>query len=134
MKAWSNLKKAVVISVVGIFGLVGIGSLGNSTKNQVNTPITNPSPSAVQGAQTTQQSPIDTTPTPTPIAEPAANSEPLNCPNGTYVNSDGSTVCSPYAAPSAPAGAAARCVDGSYSFSQHRSGTCSHHAGVAEWL
>jgi len=34
----------------------------------------------------------------------------------------------------APAGATARCADGSYSFSQHRSGTCSYHGGVALWL
>ena len=34
----------------------------------------------------------------------------------------------------APAGATARCRDGTYSFSQHRSGTCSHHGGVATWL
>jgi len=33
-----------------------------------------------------------------------------------------------------PAGATAQCRDGSYSFSQHRSGTCSHHGGVARWL
>jgi hypothetical protein len=33
-----------------------------------------------------------------------------------------------------PPGATARCRDGSYSFSQHRSGTCSHHGGVAVWL
>ncbi|MGZ4358598.1 MAG: DUF3761 domain-containing protein [Gaiellaceae bacterium] len=33
-----------------------------------------------------------------------------------------------------PPGATARCRDGSYSYSQHRSGTCSHHGGVAEWL
>jgi hypothetical protein len=35
---------------------------------------------------------------------------------------------------SAPPGASARCTDGSYSFSTHRSGTCSHHRGVAAWL
>lgn len=35
---------------------------------------------------------------------------------------------------SAPAGATARCRDGTYSFSQHRAGTCSHHGGVAAWL
>ncbi len=35
---------------------------------------------------------------------------------------------------SAPPGATARCNDGTYSFSQHRSGTCSHHGGVAAWL
>lgn len=34
----------------------------------------------------------------------------------------------------APPGATARCRDGTYSFSQHRSGTCSYHGGVAVWL
>jgi len=33
-----------------------------------------------------------------------------------------------------PTGATARCRDGMYSFSRHRSGTCSHHGGVATWL
>lgn len=28
----------------------------------------------------------------------------------------------------------ARCSDGTLSYSAHRSGTCSHHGGVAEWL
>jgi len=32
-----------------------------------------------------------------------------------------------------PAGATAKCRDGSYSYSAHRSGTCSHHGGVAVW-
>lgn len=57
-----------------------------------------------------------------------------SCPNGTYVNSAGNTVCSPYQSSSAPAGATAECRDGTYSFSQSRRGTCSHHGGVAEWL
>jgi len=35
---------------------------------------------------------------------------------------------------SAPPGATARCKDGTYSYSQHRQGTCSHHGGVAVWL
>lgn len=34
----------------------------------------------------------------------------------------------------APAGASAQCNDGTYSYSQHRRGTCSHHHGVAVWL
>jgi uncharacterized protein DUF3761 len=34
----------------------------------------------------------------------------------------------------APPGATARCRDGTYSYSRHRSGTCSHHGGVAVWL
>ena len=33
-----------------------------------------------------------------------------------------------------PPGATARCRDGTYSYSRHRSGTCSHHGGVAVWL
>lgn len=35
---------------------------------------------------------------------------------------------------SPPPGATAKCRDGTYSFSQHHSGTCSHHGGVAQWL
>jgi hypothetical protein len=35
---------------------------------------------------------------------------------------------------SPPPGATALCRDGTYSFSQHHSGTCSHHGGVAKWL
>ena len=35
---------------------------------------------------------------------------------------------------SPPAGATAICRDGTYSFSQHHSGTCSYHGGVAQWL
>jgi|HubBroStandDraft_3_1064219.scaffolds.fasta_scaffold812150_1 hypothetical protein len=30
--------------------------------------------------------------------------------------------------------ATARCRDGSFSFSAHPCGMCSHHGGVAEWL
>jgi hypothetical protein len=37
-------------------------------------------------------------------------------------------------ASSPPPGATALCRDGTYSFSKHRSGTCSYHGGVARWL
>lgn len=37
-------------------------------------------------------------------------------------------------APAAPAGATAICRDGTYSFSQSRSGTCSSHGGVLRFL
>jgi len=33
-----------------------------------------------------------------------------------------------------PTGAIAKCKDGLYSHSKHRSGTCSKHGGVAQWL
>jgi hypothetical protein len=51
-----------------------------------------------------------------------------------YRNVDGDLVPSPVFSKTAPEGATAKCRDGSYSFSRHRSGTCSHHGGVAEWL
>jgi hypothetical protein len=56
--------------------------------------------------------------------------------HGHYVNKAGAVVHSPAHSVSgqAPAGASAKCRDGTYSFSQHRGGTCSHHAGVAAWL
>ena len=56
--------------------------------------------------------------------------------HGSYKNSDGQEVHRPAHSKTgkAPAGASARCGDGSYSFSTHRRGTCSHHGGVASWL
>jgi hypothetical protein len=94
------------------------------------------------GVETARSAPVDTVTTPAvnevlvvgtkapaPVYTPAPN-----CPNSTYVNSAGNVVCSPYESNSAPAGASAQCSDGTYSFSQSRSGTCSHHGGVAVWL
>jgi hypothetical protein len=43
-------------------------------------------------------------------------------------------LAAPGAVRDAPPGATALCNDGTYSFSQTRSGTCSHHGGVAQWL
>lgn len=51
-----------------------------------------------------------------------------------YTNSAGNKVHSPAYSDSVPAGASAKCRDGTYSFSQSRRGTCSRHGGVAEWL
>jgi hypothetical protein len=99
------------------------------------------------GVETSRTSPVDTITTPVvnqvtvigtyvapaPISTHVSTPAP-SCPNGTYVNSAGNTVCSPYASPSAPVGATAQCVDGTYSFSKTHSGTCSHHGGVATWL
>jgi hypothetical protein len=67
---------------------------------------------------------------------PASRSAPLLVERGSYVNSDGARVHVPAHTVdgSIPAGASARCNDGSWSFSAHRRGTCSHHGGVAHWL
>src|SRR6185437_5218399 len=51
-----------------------------------------------------------------------------------YTNRSGHRVHTPVQARSTPAAATARCRDGSYSFSEHHSGTCSHHGGVSTWF
>lgn len=53
-----------------------------------------------------------------------------------YVNINGQEEHSPTKSKSdeIPTGGSAQCIDGSFSFSKHRSGTCSHHGGVAAWL
>jgi Protein of unknown function (DUF3761) len=49
-------------------------------------------------------------------------------------NVDGDCISGPGHADSSPPGATAQCSDETFSFSQHRQGTCSHHGGVAVWL
>ncbi len=88
------------------------------------------------GVETSRSEPVDTVTTAAineVIVHGTKAPAPV-CSNGTYVNSAGNTVCSPYSSQSAPAGASAQCSDGTYSFSQSRRGTCSHHGGVATWL
>jgi hypothetical protein len=101
-------------------------TLARSTTSSSASPTTTST-----GAAPTTTTTARPTTTTTAAAAPAAAT---NCPNGTYTNSYGNTVCRPYAADSAPAGATAQCNDGTYSFSQHRSGTCSGHGGVRQWL
>ncbi len=65
----------------------------------------------------------------------SSNQAKVDCEsNGTYLNSKGQTVKRPENCSGPPQGATARCRDGTYSFSQSRRGTCSHHNGVAKWL
>src|SRR5437899_3174097 len=75
-------------------------------------------------------------PSPSPTPQATAPSTTGSCPANYYRNSSGVCVHRPAKTQGSavPAGATAQCRDGSYSFSQHRSGTCSHHGGVAKWL
>jgi hypothetical protein len=62
-------------------------------------------------------------------------SSPMLSNNSHYTNNDGNVVHSPaYSFGGVPTGATAQCSDGTYSFSQHRQGTCSHHGGVSRWF
>lgn len=93
------------------------------------TPTSTPTPSPTQKATVLPlrtSTPKPATPAPTP------NSGLSN--DNYYTNSDGNTVHSPAYSDSVPSGATAKCRDGTYSFSQHRSGTCSGHGGVYQWL
>jgi hypothetical protein len=75
------------------------------------------------------------TPQPQPSPNPPSQQQKPKCTdNGTYTNSQGQTVKRPENCSAAPQGATAQCRDGTYSFSQSRRGTCSHHGGVAKWL
>jgi hypothetical protein len=67
------------------------------------------------------------------VASGAAGAHPaaLACGRDYYMNVSGHCVHRPA---SSPAGATARCRDGTYSYSEHASGTCSHHGGVARWI
>jgi Protein of unknown function (DUF3761) len=63
-------------------------------------------------------------------ARPVASVVP-SCAVGYYKNADGKCVRRPS---HDPRGATAQCRDGTYSYSQHASGTCSHHGGVRRWI
>ncbi len=70
-------------------------------------------------------------PTPRPTFKPVPTIAPQTQSSPDYyINVDGNKVQSPTYYNSPPVGATAKCGDGTYSFSQHRSGTCSHHGGV----
>ena len=101
----------------------------STSTTSASTTSTTVARTAIVTAPPATQAPVSRAPAVTSPAVP-----PTSCPNGTYVNSAGNDVCRPAPVAGPPAGATAQCQDGDYSFSQHRSGTCSGHGGVARWL
>ena len=97
------------------------------------SPLT-PTPPSVAPLPPVTTQPAATTQPQRNTLPPTRSPSPTTCADGSYVNVDGNCIPGPRPAPSAPAGATAQCNDGTYSFSQNRSGTCSHHGGVAVWL
>ncbi|HEX3847352.1 MAG TPA: DUF3761 domain-containing protein [Steroidobacteraceae bacterium] len=86
-------------------------SSASSTASSGNTAAASAAPAAPAAA-----------PAPSSSASTAAGkSASKSAPTATASNTD-------------PTGATAKCKDGSYSHSQHHSGSCSSHGGVAEWL
>src|SRR5437660_1265621 len=151
-QAEMNKKSKIVLWVLGILILLGVIGNVNAPKTTVagiqtatptitetisviptNTPIPTPStrPTAIQ-------KPIYIPATATPTQAITQTQNTTNQPatglsnNNYYINSQGNEVHSPANSTdgSIPAGATAKCGDGTYSFSQSHRGTCSHHGGV----
>jgi len=115
-RSWYTKKRYTIpLAILGIFAL----ALANSTPapTAVSTPMVAATAASAPAAQSAQVQATD---------EQLSN-------NNYYTNVSGNEVHSPAYAPAIPANATAQCGDGTYSFSQHRSGTCSHHGGVATW-
>ena len=133
-----------VILLLGIIGST-VPSLNAVLGTQTTvTPTTQPTatltpeptiePTATNTPTPTKK-PVYIAPTATPTSVPAANAESGGLSNNNhYTNVDGNEVHSPAYSDSVPEGASAICGDGTYSFSQNRRGTCSHHGGVTQWL
>lgn len=69
------------------------------------------------------------------VCSPALARSTCHSNGGTYTNVDGNQIPDPACLPKGKhvSGETAICRDGSHSFSQHHSGTCSGHGGVAQW-
>ncbi|WP_439383339.1 DUF3761 domain-containing protein [Amycolatopsis lexingtonensis] len=93
-------------------------------------PVTTSEAAAVTTVPTTPQAAAPK-PKTAPKTTAQAAPKPAECGADYYRNSDGNCVHRPSDNPS---GATALCKDGTYSYSQHRSGTCSGHGGVRTWL
>lgn len=121
-RAWYK-KKRFITSLVIVAGLISLASPGNSAPTAVPTsaPISKPFAAPV---------------TVNKVTKLLENTEPLPglSNDNYYTNVDGNEVHSPAYSDGIPARASAQCRDGTYSFSQHKSGTCSRHGGVATWL
>ena len=130
-------KKKVYIIALAVVAILVIAGLSNSSPTQTATQLQtqtsqtrslNSSPNSFNNLQPLPSGSL-------PQVLPQTNTQPNNglSNNNYYTNVNGNTVHSPAYSNSPPAGASAICRDGTYSFSQNRSGTCSHHGGVSSW-
>ncbi|WP_432705998.1 DUF3761 domain-containing protein [Actinoallomurus iriomotensis] len=104
-----------------------------------------PVPSAWPGDSASAESSPDPAPSTVTPSDPPSRTAPSSPPRRTHrvthrpvtrrpvVRRRPTHRASAPKAPSHPSGATARCNDGTYSYSQHHQGTCSHHGGVAVW-
>jgi hypothetical protein len=112
--ATTTCKDGTTSTATGHGACSGHGGVQKAPKSKPATdaaaaPAAAPAPAAA--AATAPSAPV----------QPKSSTAPISAPTATAGNTD-------------PAGATAKCKDGTYSKSQHHSGTCSKHGGVAEWL
>jgi hypothetical protein len=115
----TTCKDGTTSSATGKGACSGHGGVQKATKSKPAAAATTDSAPASAPAAAATAAPAATT-----AAGPAAaksSTASKSTPASTASNTD-------------PSGATAKCKDGTYSKSQHRSGTCSSHGGVAEWL
>ena len=145
---FKNMSSPWKYGLVTVLAVLGLSTLGSAIAGISNSPAAQPkttqSASAIEEQVNGALAPTFTpTPTevPTPTVVPTNTPVPTLLPTRVYI-----APTTPYVPPtqapasqntvngSVPAGATAQCGDGTYSSSQHHSGTCSHHGGVARWL
>jgi hypothetical protein len=135
--------KGPILGGIAFVALIAFGAAVGSGSNNSDTAVlgATPTPLATQTFHATASATASPLVTSTPTATPKPTLAPTPVPTP-YV-----APATPYVAPVTPyvppvvtqapynpyAGATAICSDGTLSFSAHRSGTCSHHGGVAEW-
>jgi hypothetical protein len=125
----------------GIAGAAGGGNPTNSSPPLTQATATpRPAESATAATQLVPTPTPTVTPAPTPVPTPVPTPRPTPAPaRPAPTEAPATRAPAPVPAPSDPyaaataAQASAVCADGSYSFSAHRSGTCSHHGGVHWW-
>ncbi len=124
-------KKKRYIAILAIVGLIFISSLGSTDQpayQAENTQTTTVVSTAKYDIPVQKSiAPVKSVPAPSVTTSGLSN-------DNHYTNTYGNEVHSPAYSESIPVGASAQCRDGTYSFSQSRRGTCSHHGGVAKWL
>ncbi len=97
------------------------------------SPASAPTASAAAApAAPAAQAPAATSPTAGTQASPAGSATHASTAPATSAPESKSPSVA--AADTDPAGATAKCKDGTYSKSKHHAGSCSHHGGVAQWL
>ena len=130
--------KNFLIAVAALIGVSGVVSAINSVPAQPASVVESSTVSPLHTP--TQVGGVKTTVTDKDVQEAYKRSVPSDSNslsnNNHYTNVNGDRIHSPAKSLDGgiPAGATARCGDGSYSFSQNHRGTCSHHGGVANWL